>query len=187
MSRYPIIILFYPDGFETSKVPKIYLGKINCMHLLVCPWVCPVVPASSLSMKPVFSTLRLKFGHSCLGYIDDSLYTEDSYAQCEVATHHAVELLISLGFMIHPLKYAVVPTQVIEFLGFILDSTNMTVRLPDRKIAKISSLCQTFCQENKSFTIRQVASLLGSLTSCFSAVEFGRLHYRNSERDKMRH
>ncbi len=66
-------------------------------------------------LKPVFATLRSKFGHSCLGYIDDSLNLEDSYTEAERATLHAVELLISLGFTIHPEKSIVTPTQVIEF------------------------------------------------------------------------
>ena len=54
-------------------------------------------------LKPVFATLRAKFGHSCLGYTDDSLNLADSYAETERATLHAVELLISLGFMIRRL------------------------------------------------------------------------------------
>jgi hypothetical protein len=66
-------------------------------------------------LKPVFATLRSKFGHSSLGYIDDSLNLEDSYTEAERATLHAVELLISLGFTIHPEKSIVTPTQVIEF------------------------------------------------------------------------
>ena len=53
-------------------------------------------------LKPVFATLCSTFGHSCLGYIDDSLNLGDTYTEAEKATLHAVELLISLGFMIHP-------------------------------------------------------------------------------------
>lgn len=34
------------------------------------------------------------------------------------------------------------------------------------------------------FTIRQVSSLIGSLTSSFPGVEFGQLHYRHIESDK---
>ena len=29
-------------------------------------------------LKPVFATFRCLFGYSCLGYIDDSFYTEDT-------------------------------------------------------------------------------------------------------------
>ena len=49
-------------------------------------------------MKPVFAYLRSQFGHTCLGYIDDSFYLENSYMECELATLRAVQLIISLGF-----------------------------------------------------------------------------------------
>jgi hypothetical protein len=136
-------------------------------------------------LKPVFATLRSKFGHSCLGYIDDSLNLEDSYTEAERATLHAVELLISLGFMIHPEKSIVTPTQIIEFLGFVLNSILMIVKLTDRKAAKILNLCLLFCHKDKAFTIREVASLIGSLISSCPGVEYGRLHYRSIERDKI--
>ena len=45
----------------------------------------------------VFATLRCQFGYSCLGYIDDSFYPEDSLHRCQEATLHAVELFIKLG------------------------------------------------------------------------------------------
>ena len=50
-----------------------------------------------------------------IGYIDDSLNLGDTYTEAEKATLHAVELLISLGFMIHPEKSIITPTQIIEF------------------------------------------------------------------------
>ena len=53
-------------------------------------------------LKPVFSYLRSQFGHTCLGYIDDSFYLEDSYTECEEATLRAIQLFVGLGFKIHP-------------------------------------------------------------------------------------
>ena len=136
-------------------------------------------------LKPVFATLRAKFGHSCLGYFDDSLNLADSYAETEGATLHAVELLISLGFMIHPEKSILIPTQVIEFLGCVLNSLLMIVQLTDKKADKILQFCLHFSPEGKAFTIREVASLIGSLISSCPGVEYGRLHYRSIERDKI--
>ena len=136
-------------------------------------------------LKPVFATLRSKFGHSCLGYIDDSLNLGDTYTEAEKATLHAVELLILLGFMIHPEKSIITPTQIIEFLGFVLNSILMIVKLTDRKAEKIMKLCIHFCHKGKAFTIREVASLIGSLISSCPGVGYGRLHYRNIKRDKI--
>ena len=61
-------------------------------------------------LKPVFSYLRSQFGHTCLGYIDDSFYMKDGYTECEEATLHAIQLFVSLGFEIHPEKSVIIPT-----------------------------------------------------------------------------
>ncbi len=55
----------------------------------------------------------------------------------------------------------------------------MIVKLTDRKAGKILNLCLLFCHKDKAFTIREVASLIGSLISSRPAVEYGRLHYRS--------
>ena len=135
-------------------------------------------------LKPVFSYLRSQFGHTCLGYIDDSFYLEDSYTECEEATLRAIQLFVSLGFKIHPEKSVIIPTQILEFLGFIFNSILMSVTLTNKKAVKILQLCQKFSLPNKRFTIREVASFLGTLVSSFPGVEFGPLHYRHIEVDK---
>ena len=48
-------------------------------------------------------------------------------------------------------------------------------------------MCQKFLQPNKLCTIRQVASLIGSLVSSFPGVDFGPLHYHALEADKDYH
>ena len=123
-------------------------------------------------MKPIFSYLRSQFGHTCLGYIDDSFHVEDSYLECEEATLHAVQLFGNLGFKIPPENSVVAPTQTLEFLGFILNSILGLVTLTNRKAVKILQLCQTFSVLNKQFTIREVASFLWTLVSSFPGVEF---------------
>lgn len=60
----------------------------------------------------------------------------------------------------------------------------MLVTLTNKKAVKILQLCQKFSLPNKQFTIREVASFLGTLVSSFPGVEFGPLHYRHIEVDK---
>ena len=106
----------------------------------------------------------------------DSFYLKDSYTECEEATLRAIQLLVSLGFKIHPEKSVIIPTQILEFLGFILNSFLMSVTLTNKKAVKILQLCQKFSLPNKQFTIREVASFLGTLVSSSPGVEFGPLH-----------
>ncbi len=52
-------------------------------------------------LKPVFATLRSRYGHCCSGYIGDSLYTEDTVKLSEEATLDAAQLITRLGFVVH--------------------------------------------------------------------------------------
>ena len=60
----------------------------------------------------------------------------------------------------------------------------MTVTLTEKKAEKILQLCQKFSYSGRQFTIREVASFIGTLVSSFPGVEFGPLHYRHIEADK---
>ena len=84
-------------------------------------------------MKPMFSTLR-KIGHTNVAYIDDSLLQNDTFEGCKQNIKDTMELADSVGLTIHPEKSIIIPTQSIEFVGFILDSRDMTLRLATRKI-----------------------------------------------------
>ena len=82
-------------------------------------------------LKTIFAHLR-EPGISIIGYIDDSLIISDSREHCELAVNFVVQVLDSLGFTINPTKSAFVPVQRIEFLGFMLDSSAITVPLTER-------------------------------------------------------
>ena len=72
-------------------------------------------------LKPVFANLGSQFGYSCLGYIDDSFYIEDTLHRCQEATLHAVELSIMLGYVVHPTKNHMKqnqPAQIVSTLYF---------------------------------------------------------------------
>ena len=135
-------------------------------------------------LKPFVSALRSQFGHTCLGYIDDSFYLEESYLESEEATLRAVQLFINLGFKIHPEKSVVIPTQVLEFPGFTLNSILMTVTLTDKKAKYklIYIINKKICNCAKSFLIQVSSSqfvrlsFIGTLVSSFPGVEFGPLH-----------
>ena len=136
-------------------------------------------------MKPVFATLRSKFGYKCISYIDDPLYLGGTYSKCEQVTFTAAQFLTSVGFTIHPEKSTVTPTQIVEYLGFLLNSTKMIVKLTDKKALRIIDVCKQFFSKDKVFTILQVSSLVGSLVACFVGVEFGQQHYRHIEFNKI--
>ena len=111
--------------------------------------------------------------------IDDLFTCSPSYVKCEQNIKCSINLLESLGFIIHPLF---VPRRCFEYLGFVLKS--MTISLTDVKKEKIKLLCSEIL-EDECPKIRTIAKLLGKFTSSFAAVQFGKLHYRSLEREKI--
>ena len=132
-------------------------------------------------MEPVFSALRKK-GHQIMGYLDDSFLMGDTFVECEKAVVASVELLTKLGFQIHSEKSRLLPVQVIKYLGFLIDSVTMTVRLTPLKRQKVLSIISEIIS-SKSL-IRDLAKLLGTLESTLPGVQFGRLHMWHLQQDK---
>ena len=111
-------------------------------------------------MKPVFSTLRQQ-GHLSSPYIDDSILIGTDYEECANNVIDTVRLMDNLGFVPHPNKSVLIPTQVIVFLGFILNSVTMTVYLPPEKAKKLKSAVSHLLSSVNP-TIREVAKVVGT-------------------------
>jgi hypothetical protein len=134
-------------------------------------------------LKAVYSHLR-GLGHTCMGYIDDSLLLGYDHEACKNNIVDSTNFFQQLGFVIHPEKSVLHPVQAIEFLGFVINSLAMTARLISRKITNVKSFCNSLLNKHKP-TIREVAQVIGLLVSSLPAVQFGPLHYRNLEGDKI--
>ena len=118
-----------------------------------------------------------------MAYIDDSYLQADTYELCVQNVIDTLSLFHQLGFVVHPDKSVLIPTQRLTFLGFVLDSQSMTVALTGEQAVKVKVACQRLFQE-KAITIREVAKVLGLLTSSLPGVLYGPLHYRSIEMDK---
>lgn len=93
-------------------------------------------------------------------------------------------LLTSLGFIINPEKSVLTPSKTIEFLAFILNSNEMSVKLTEAKAVKMIGICQNILKQKK-LTIREVAQLIGKMVSTFPGNPYGPLYYRNLENGKI--
>ena len=79
--------------------------------------------------------------------------------------------------MINYKKSILIPLREIEFLGFLVNAMNLTLALPRDKISKVKKECQEVI-DSLQVTIRQLAKLLGFLTSTIYAVFPAPLHFR---------
>ena len=140
-------------------------------------------PVFTKILKPVYSHLR-SIGHMCMGHIDDSRLVAYSLGSCRKNIYDTVNLFTLLGFTIHPVKSDLEPTQTIQFLGFVIDSVAITVKLPPSKAAKVKSACQNLVL-NCNPIISEVAQVIGLIVSSFPAVQYAQLHYRTLESEKI--
>lgn len=129
-------------------------------------------------LKPVLSFLRVS-GIFCSIYIDDLYIQGDSFIECENNVRVAYKVFRSLGFDISE-KSSFIPSQSLSHLGFILNSVDMNVCLDDKKKNKIKKLGYDLLQTKKT-SIRNLAKFIGTIVSCFPAVRYGCLFYRQLE------
>lgn len=134
-------------------------------------------------MKPIFAKLR-EMGHVITSFIDDTLISHSSFEGCSQSVHTTVEFLRKMGFYINEDKSVLIPTKCLEYLGNVIDSEEMIVKLPERRRQKIVQSCKELFSCGKA-KIRDVAKVIGSLVAAFPAVEMGKLHYRRLESAKI--
>jgi len=99
-------------------------------------------------------------GHLNVGYIDDSYLQGDTVSECNENTTDTIDLFTRLGFIIHPIKSVLQPTQILIFLGFVLNLVNMTVSLTPEKTKRINDKCFELLSE-VNMTIHDLAEVIG--------------------------
>jgi hypothetical protein len=95
-------------------------------------------------------------------YIDDFILIGDDYDECadNVLVNTAVRLLDNLGFVPHPKKTVFIPTQILVFLGFLLNSITMTVSLTPDKAKKLKAAVNHLFLRQRP-CIHEVAQVVG--------------------------
>ena len=91
--------------------------------------------------KPVVSLLRSR-GIRIVIYLDDMLILDQSPDRLASVFHSIVNVLKQLGFLIKQEKCSQVPTQRIEFLGSLINSTDMLQAVPSEKLQNIQAECR---------------------------------------------
>ena len=111
-----------------------------------------------------------------MAYLDDFLVASDSYDGCKQALNFLMFILRRLGFAI---AYSKVegPVQRITFLGFKIDSLEMTVALTRERVVELNELLSETLSHSK-VTKRKLQSIIGKLNYCTQVVYGGRFFLR---------
>ena len=147
--------------------------QFNCLPfgLSSAPWVF------TKTTRPVVAILR-SLGLRLIIYIDDILIMATSPKVAREHTAGLIFLLENLGFIINHPKSLLTPTQEIQFLGFIISSNAMEIRLPGEKIKQIRQEARKILETPVPQALA-LSRLLGKLNHAAQAIPPAPLFYRN--------
>ena len=144
--------------------------------------LAPVPRLFTKLTKPILAHLH-DLVHVITSFIDDSLLVGQSKTEVCENVIDTVKMFDALGFTIHEGKSQFIPAQEITYLGFVLNSHEMTVTLSGDRKEKLWHTCIDILKQPKP-VIRNVASCIGLMVSSFPAVPLGPLYYRCLEQGK---
>ena len=89
---------------------------------------------TKLIKVPVSILCKLHHSTKIIVYLNDFLILGKTLEKIILSRDTVIYLLQNLGFVINLKKSVLHPTQIIEFLGMIIHSVEMTVPLPQEKV-----------------------------------------------------
>ena len=125
----------------------------------------------------VYDVLTELYGLNVVNYLDDFIAVAPSMSDCNVARDKVVGMLRFLGFHVAYEKL-VSPSQIVTYLGIVIDSLRMELRLPDGKLTKLTDLVGNI--EGKNRVSKKDLQILGGLLShCSHIVKGGKIFCKN--------
>lgn len=169
-----------------SKKHRKYLRfefEQTCYEFNAMPYGLSVAPrVFTKLMKEVINYLRHR-GYRSVIYLDDILCIGDTYDECCDNVNRTLTLVKCLGFIINNEKSSLEPSQICRFLGFVYNTVDMSLSLPNNKRQSIIQLVRKFSSLPKC-SIRELSKLIGVLTAACPAVSYGWSYTKTLERQK---
>lgn len=113
-----------------------------------------------------------KKGHYVLAYLDDYAGCHAHFGTANKAYDEFVDLADHLGIKLAKQK-CVRPSQVVEWLGFKINTVDMTISIPPKKLMEVLKEC-TVWTTRKRASKKMLQSILGRLIYVSSCVRQGR-------------
>ena len=120
-----------------------FMWRDQLLEFVCMPFGYSLAPRSFTKvLKPAYSYLRVN-SIKVSYYIDDTLLVSPCQSECTQSVRKVINLLEFLGFTINHENSCLKPTREISYLGFNIDSRNMTLSLSEGKVTKIINACTT--------------------------------------------
>ena len=115
-------------------------------------------------------------------YIDDMLLLHQQHKVLQKIFAQVVDLLEKLGFLVKREKCSPIGCQRLIFLGAVLDSTTMTLSLPQPKLTTIVDTCHHLLAQGRG-SVRTLSTLIGHMSHASqTGILVAPLHYRGLQR-----
>ena len=159
-----------------------FIYKDRTYEFQCLPFGLSSVPrAFTKTLKPVLAVLQSVDIPGVI-YIDDMLLLHQQSKVLQKIFAQVVDLLEKLGFLVKREKCSPIPCQRLIFLGAVLDSTTMTLTLPQPKLTKIVDTCHHLLPQG-SGSVRTLSTLIGQMSHVSQTeILVAPLHYRGLQR-----
>lgn len=156
---------------------KLYQFKVLPFGLSLAPLIFTKV------LKPLLRWARLH-GIRISAYLDDLVIAATTRELSLKHTRMVMDKLASLGFLTKESKSSLTPSQTLQHLGYEIDTTNMTLRIPGNKIRDMRREASKLANKG-SCTVRQLSSFIGKAIAMTAAVFPARLKVQHLQAVKI--
>ena len=152
-------------GFEVDTAE----GQTKYFRYLVLAFgLSTAVYITEKLIKPI-KTFCIRHNIDISVYIDDGILIAKTSFSCEISYKFSVFILMLSGWQVQPDKCVSIPTQTITYLGYILNSRDLTISVPESKIKKVIVMIDIVLDyyfKNWLIASRTLAALTGLLAHC---------------------
>lgn len=171
-----------PIANSSRKYLKFLWNNTLYQYNVLCFGLSSAPRVFTKCTKPIIAHFREQ-GFRLSIYIDDLILMHQSKEMLTLQCAQIIDMFDSLGFNINRAKSNLLPNHSIEHLGFIIDSTTLTVSLPSNKHTNIFNISWDRLTHPKT-SIRKVAELIGTYVAYSTGTQWGGLFYRRLEQEK---
>ena len=134
-------------------------------------------------LHPIVAKLHSE-GIRTVIYLDDVLLIHHQKDRLTEIFNYVHRLLSSLGFIVKLMKCSPEPTHRLVFLGAMLDTTCMSITLPDKQMDQIPEACQKMIT-SRSTSLGELSSLFGRMShAAWTGLWLAPLCYRVLQRQQ---
>ena len=168
-----------PDEHEKLGISWVFEGAVHPSFMVDCclPFGHARSPFVFNELSQAVCRIMKVYGYEyVMAYLDDFLIASRSFQECRQALMFLISILRRLGFAISYPKVEG-PVQRLTFLGFKLDTIELTVSLTRERVAELNQLLSDTLLHAK-ITKGKIQSIIGKLNYCTQVVYGGRFFLR---------